>query len=49
MKSETIMDALKDEDNNVRLACEGRWMIWDNQTNEWVVYEHRYSIVVARN
>lgn len=35
----TILDALKDADYQVRVSDGGRWLVWDNRTNEFVVLE----------
>jgi hypothetical protein len=37
----TIEEFIKKFDN-VRLDYQNRWMVWDDTTNEWVVYEKLY-------
>jgi hypothetical protein len=34
-----IRDALKSEDDNVRLENDCRWLVWSNLNKAWTVYE----------
>lgn len=34
-----IITALKTED--IRITCGRTWLFWNNQSEEWVVYERR--------
>ena len=38
----TIQEALKSKDFSVRVVNYSNWLIWDDSTNEWVVYTRPY-------
>jgi len=46
MKESEIIMALKNTENRTRLSNGNSWLIWDDSTDEWVVYHHAYR---ARN
>ena len=37
----TIIGALKQDEKQTRLTCGDNWLVWNNESSEWVVYQHR--------
>jgi hypothetical protein len=35
----TIQEALKNKGSGIRVTCGKQWMIWDEESFEWVVYK----------
>jgi hypothetical protein len=38
----TILDALKREENDVRVTCGNRWLVFTNFSEEFIVYGREY-------
>ncbi len=36
-----IIEALKNPDETIRLDNGEKWMVWDDVSEEWVVYQHK--------
>lgn len=41
----TIIDALKREDQDVRVTCGNRWLVFTNFSEEFIVYGREYHKV----
>ena len=48
----TIKQALMGKTHDIRVTCVYRWLVWDDDNGEWVIYEKKpytkHTVVVIR-